>query len=81
MRLMLSAIICFVMGIHLMLQARRIREKLEEGFEKRGGIYRFFLFGDWILRFPRAHIIWIRSGGVVFVLLAILLAVWAFSVR
>ena len=81
MRLMVSAIVCFVIGMHLILQARRIRRKLEEGFEKRGGLYRLLLFGDWILRFPRAHIAWIRLGGVAFVLLSVLLVAWAFSTR
>ena len=79
--LMGSAMVFFVFGVHMILRARRLRRKVERGFEKWGAVYRFFCFGDWILRYPRAHIAGIRAGGFFLVAVAVVLAVLAFSAR
>ena len=77
-RLTFGAIVCFAAGMNAIMQAKRLRRSVEDGFEKHGWFFRAMLFGDWILRYPRAHVIWIRLGGLLFVLIGIALAVLAY---
>ena len=79
--LMISAIVFFIFGVHMIMQAERMRRGFERSFDRHGFLHRFLLFGDWILRFPRAHVVWIRMGGLVSVLVALLCAFLAFASR
>ncbi len=51
-------------------------------YNKNPGLYRSMFYGDWITKRPRMHILMIRIGGVLFILMAcFVFLVSAFSER